>query len=194
MTEDPYTFLPYPHQDDIDGPTKQQGYPYVQWIPTWDKHRHPAATFVAAKPDDVFYDLGCGDGRMVIEIARRYGCHCIGVDAKKPLIEIATQNAQHHGYSHLTHFQWDNIFETDFSNATIVYLFLYSHIVNALVPYLNAQPGLRVITNSYHPTIGWQTKNPTPRAVPPRRTGESISPLFHSTFHEYITPIGRGTQ
>jgi SAM-dependent methyltransferase len=125
----------------------------------------PRAPFVATPPDvvdrmlalarvgpqDVVYDLGCGDGRIVIAAARKYGARGVGVDIDPIRIEEAQANARRAGIEDLVTFKVQDALETDVSEATVVTLYLVSALNVKLRPRLTAQlrPGARVVSHNF---------------------------------------------
>ena len=106
---------------------------------------------------DVVYDLGCGDGRIVIAAARTYGARGVGVDIDPARIEEARTNAQRAGVEHLVTFRTEDARTTDISEATVVTLYLVAALNAQLRPRLAAQlrPGARIV--SHHFPIGtWE--------------------------------------
>jgi len=89
-----------------------------------------------AAHDSVVYDLGCGDGRIVIEAARKYGSRGVGIDIDPDLIHTARLNARKAGVAARVEFHVQDIFASDISEATIVYLYLYSDSNRLLRPFL----------------------------------------------------------
>lgn len=97
--------------------------------------------------DDVVYDLGCGDGRFVITAAKKYGARGVGIEIDPKMIEISRRNAIEAGVEHLVEFRQADLFNTDFSEATVVALFLLPDLNSKLVPELQKlKPGSRVIS------------------------------------------------
>src|SRR5438128_12546882 len=76
------------------------------------------------KRSDVVYDLGCGDGRIVIAAAKRYGAHGVGVDINPERIQEAQANARREGVESLVRFAEQSVYETDLRTATVVTLYL----------------------------------------------------------------------
>ena len=74
--------------------------------------------------DDVVYDLGCGDGRLLIAVAKAFQCKCVGVDIDSSLIAQAQANAEAAGVDSLIHFQVEDCRETNLASATIVLMYL----------------------------------------------------------------------
>jgi SAM-dependent methyltransferase len=101
---------------------------------------------------DVVYDLGCGDGRIVIHAAQRYGARGVGVDINPKRIAEARANAKKAGVEHLVRFEIQDIFETDIREATVVALYLLPELNLRLRPKLQKElkPGARVVSHQFH--------------------------------------------
>ncbi len=101
--------------------------------------------------DDILYDLGCGDGRIVITAARLFGTRGVGVDIDPDRIRESRENAAQAGVSDLVKFFEQDLFETDFHEATVVSLYLLTSVNLRLRPKLLAQlrPGTRVVSHNY---------------------------------------------
>jgi len=139
--------------------------PWVAMLATASFALQASAPFVATPPDviermfqlagvgsgDVVYDLGCGDGRIVIEAARRYGARGVGVDIDRVRIDEAQRNARLAGVGHLVSFRVEDALTTDVSDATVVTLYLVSALNVQLRPRLTAQlrPGARVVSHNF---------------------------------------------
>jgi ubiquinone/menaquinone biosynthesis C-methylase UbiE len=111
----------------------------------------------AVRPGDVVYDLGCGDGGIVITAARNFGARGIGIDIDPRRIEEANTAARWAGVSERVRFSVQDLFKTDFSEATVVTLFLLPELNAKLLPKFRAElkPGTRVV--SLHFGIGdWE--------------------------------------
>jgi SAM-dependent methyltransferase len=102
-------------------------------------------------PDDVIYDLGCGDGRIVIAAARRFGARGVGIDIDPVLIGRATANAQTAGVDDRVTFRVQDALTVDVSEATVVSLYLLSASNVRLRPLLTAQlrPGARIVSHNF---------------------------------------------
>lgn len=100
---------------------------------------------------DVVYDLGCGDGRIVIEAARRFGARGVGIDIDPRRIAEAEVNARRAGVERLVTFRIQDALETDVSNASVVTLYLLSSLNVRLRPRLTRQlkPGARIVSHSF---------------------------------------------
>ncbi len=99
------------------------------------------------KPGDVLIDLGSGDGRIVIEAAKR-GAIGLGVDIDPSLVRLATENAQAAGVTALTRFETRDIFDTDLSGASVVAFYLLPEFNAKLLPrLLRLKPGTRIVSH-----------------------------------------------
>jgi len=107
--------------------------------------------FAKVTAKDVVYDLGCGDGRIVIAAARSYGARGVGVDIDPSLVEEAKANAKRAGVERLVTFRLEDALTTDVSEATVVTLYLFGAGNLKLRPRLTAQlrPGARIVSHNF---------------------------------------------
>lgn len=100
---------------------------------------------------DVLYDLGCGDGRIVIAAAKKYGARGVGIDHNPDLIAEARAKAKQEGVESLVRFEQNDIFDADIHEATVVALYLLPHINLKLRPRLlkDLKPGARVVSHEF---------------------------------------------
>src|SRR4051812_16614017 len=102
------------------------------------------------KPGEYLVDLGSGDGRIVVEAAKRYGTRGLGVDLEPRLVKLAQDNARKAGVQDLAKFEVRDFFELDFSQANIVSAYLLPEVNLKLRPKLLAmKPGTRIVTHDY---------------------------------------------
>jgi precorrin-6B methylase 2 len=102
------------------------------------------------KSGDVLYDMGSGDGRIVIQAAKRYGVRGVGIDMNSELVEKAKANAAQEGVSHLVEFRAADGLTVDISEATVVTLYMFKWFNNQLRPKLQKlKPGSRVIAHDF---------------------------------------------
>lgn len=102
------------------------------------------------KKGDVLYDMGSGDGRIVIEAAKKYGIRGVGIDLNPELVAKARENAAKEGVSHLVEFRAQDGLTVDISEATVVMLYMFKWFNNALKPKLQKlKPGSRVIAHDF---------------------------------------------
>jgi SAM-dependent methyltransferase len=108
-------------------------------------------TLAGVTRDDVVYDLGCGDGRIVIAAAKEFGARGVGVDLDPQRIREAQANAVRAGVADRVTFRVQDIFDTDIQPATVVTLFLSPELNARLRPKLTSQlkPGSRIVSHRY---------------------------------------------
>lgn len=106
---------------------------------------------------DVVYDLGCGDGRMVIAAAKKFGTRGVGIDLDPARIKEARANAKAQGVDQLVTFRVADLFETDLREATVVMLYLLPEVNRRLKPKLFAElrPGARVVSHDFDMGRDW---------------------------------------
>ncbi len=112
---------------------------------------------------DVVYDLGCGDGRIVIAAARKFGARGVGIDIDPDRIAEATANAKKAGVAKRVRFVQGDLFEADFRDATVVALFLKWNYNRKLRPRLWAQlkPGTPVVSHEHDFGEDWPPSSET---------------------------------
>src|SRR6185295_4224818 len=99
---------------------------------------------------DIVYDLGCGDGRIVIAAAKNHGARGVGIDIDPERIREARENARRAGVQHLVEFREQDLFQAGFGEATVVTLFLLPALNRRLRPQLEAlKPGTRIVSNTF---------------------------------------------
>jgi SAM-dependent methyltransferase len=102
------------------------------------------------RKDDFLYDLGSGDGRIVIEAAKRFGVRGVGVDLNPTLVEQARRRAAEEGVSHLVEFRAADGLTVDISQATVVTLYMFKWFNNQMRPKLQRlKPGSRVVAHDF---------------------------------------------
>lgn len=130
------------------------GYIEAPWVPTPMDIVEHVLEAVSVGPKDVVIDLGCGDGRVVIEAAKR-GARSICVEIDEKLIEIARNNARQQGVEERIEFINSDILEVDISSATVVYVYLTSNVLSKLKNKMvnELRPGTTVVSLDYE--IEW---------------------------------------
>ena len=125
--------------------------PDVIFVPTPNKVVERMLEMARVGPKDVVYDLGCGDGRIVIHAAKRYGARAVGIDIDPERITEANANAKAAGVVGKVRFILGDLFETDISEATVVSLYLLTSLNLKLKPKLLAElkPGARVVSHAF---------------------------------------------
>ena len=130
-------------------PTVGQPGKDVVWVPTPQQLVDRMLDMAKVTPQDIHYDLGSGDGRTVITAAKR-GLRATGVEFNPDMVALSQKNAVAAGVTDRATFIRGDIFETDFSKATVLTLFLLPDLNVKLRPtILNMRPGTRVVSNSF---------------------------------------------
>jgi SAM-dependent methyltransferase len=101
--------------------------------------------------NDVVYDLGSGDGRLVITAAREFGARGVGVEIEAKLVQDSRESAIRAGVADRTQFLWQDIFQTDVAPATVVMLYLSPDVNLRLRPKLlkELRPGTRIVSHDF---------------------------------------------
>ncbi len=121
----------------------------VVWVPTSQELVNKMLDMAKVTPQDFVIDLGSGDGRTVITAAKR-GATAMGIEYNPEMVELSKRNAEKEGMSSKATFAKADLFESDFSKATVITMFLLPEINIKLRPkILNLKPGTRVVSNSF---------------------------------------------
>src|SRR5215471_13578583 len=94
--------------------------PDVPFVPTTEEAVQAMLKLAGVKKSDTVYDLGCGDGRIVVSAAKTYGAHAVGIDIDPQRIREAKENAKKAGVESLVRFEENDLFKADFRPATVV--------------------------------------------------------------------------
>lgn len=133
-------------------PQKPQKPPEVPYVPTPEKVVKEMLRMAGVTKDDILYDLGCGDGRIVITAAKEIGCVGVGIDIDPQRIKESKQNAIDAGVEDKVEFRLMDLFEADFKEASVVTLYLLSRVNLRLRPKLfrDLRPGTRVVSHDFN--------------------------------------------
>ncbi|HEY9761853.1 MAG TPA: class I SAM-dependent methyltransferase [Trichocoleus sp.] len=125
--------------------------PDVVYVPTPMPVVEEMLRLADVQSDDVIYDLGSGDGRIVITAAKQYGTRGVGIDIDPQRIQEANQNAQESKVTNRVTFRQEDLFQTDFSEATVVTLYLLPELNLRLRPKLlgELKPGTRIVSHAF---------------------------------------------
>lgn len=123
----------------------------VIYVPTSDTVVDAMLKLAKVKAGDVVYDLGSGDGRIVIAAAKNYGARGVGIDIDPERISESNLNAKKAGVTKKVKFIEADLFESDFSEATVVTLYLLGRLNERLKPMLLKQlkPGTRIVSHAF---------------------------------------------
>lgn len=123
----------------------------VPYVPTPYEVVNEMLRIAGVSKNDVLYDLGCGDGRIVITAASEIGCRGIGIDIDPQRIEESNNNAVKAGLTDKVKFLQQDLFEADFSEATVVTLYLLQTVNLELRPKILRvlKPGTRIVSHDF---------------------------------------------
>ena len=125
--------------------------PDVPYVPTTEAAVQAMLKLGDVKKTDIVYDLGCGDGRIVIAAAKGLGARGVGIDINPVRIGEAKENAKKAGVEKLVRFEENDLFEANIHEATVVTIFLLPNINLKLRPKLlqDLKPGTRIVSNTF---------------------------------------------
>jgi ubiquinone/menaquinone biosynthesis C-methylase UbiE len=130
--------------------------PDVFYVPTPQAVVDAMLTMARVTGSDVVYDLGCGDGRIPITAAQRYGARGVGIDIDPARIAEANENAKTAGVTDKVKFLNQDLFTSDFSEATVITLYLLPSLNQKLMPQLKAlKPGTRIVSHAFDMGTEW---------------------------------------
>jgi hypothetical protein len=122
----------------------------VIWVPTPQSLVERMLEMAKTTPKDYVVDLGSGDGRTVITAAKKYGVQALGIEYNADMVVLSKRNAQKEGVADRAQFIQGDIFQTDFSKATVLTLYLLPNLNLKLRPtILNMKPGTRVVSHAF---------------------------------------------
>ncbi|WP_202842142.1 SAM-dependent methyltransferase [Luteimonas saliphila] len=161
------------YRDSYSREARPPGYrePDVVYVPTPQPVVEAMLELAGVGAGDVLYDLGSGDGRIPIAAARRFGIRAVGIDIEPVRIREANANARAAGVTDLVSFRQEDLFESDFSEATVVTLYLLPSLNQKLRPRLLAElePGTRIVSHAFDMGDDW----------PPEQTRRVDSSVIH---------------
>lgn len=102
------------------------------------------------KKQDLVYDLGCGDGRIVIAAAKKYGCKAVGFEIEEEIVKQARENVKKNNLEHLARIEQKDIFKVDLSPADVITLYLTDKMNVQLIPQLQKlKDGARIVSHDF---------------------------------------------
>ena len=140
--------------------TQPRRAPDVPYLPTTEEAVQAMLKLADVKSRDIVYDLGCGDGRIVIAAAKNFGASAVGIDINPERIREAKENARKARVEDQVRFEQNDLFKADIHEATVVTLFLLNTVNQMLRPKLLAElkPGTRIVSNTFQ--MGdWKPEN-----------------------------------
>jgi len=124
--------------------------PDVHFVPTPQDVVDKMLELARVQKDDLVYDLGCGDGRIVVTAARRYGCKAVGYDIDPQRVKESLENVEKNKVGHLVRIEQKDIFTLDLSEVNVVTLYLLPSLNVKLIPQLEKlKPGSRIVSHDF---------------------------------------------
>jgi len=125
--------------------------PDIGYIPTPHEMIDAMLTLAGVGKNDILYDLGSGDGRILIKAAKQFQTRGVGIDIDSSRIQEGRENAEKAGVSHLVEFRQADLFTSDIQEATVVILYLLPHLNLKLRSRLFSQlkPGTRIVSRDF---------------------------------------------
>jgi len=158
--------------------------PDVVFVPTRPEVVEKMLQLAEIKTNDILYDLGCGDGRIVVAAAKKYGIKAVGVDIDPQRVKESLENVRTNNVGHLVTIKQADIFELDFSDATVVTMYLLPDLNVRLMPKLaKLKPGTRIVSNDF------SMKGAKPKEVVDLGTGYLDDDAgFQRTIYKWVVP------
>jgi hypothetical protein len=124
--------------------------PDVIFVPTPQEVVEKMLELAQVKKGDLIYDLGCGDGRIVVTAAKKYGCKGVGYDIDPQRVRESLENVEKNKIGHLVHIEQKDIFTLDLSQANVITLYLLPSLNVKLIPQLEKlKPGSRIVSHDF---------------------------------------------
>jgi len=124
--------------------------PDVVYVPTPQEVVDKMLELAEVKKDDLVYDLGCGDGRIVVTAAKKYGCRAVGYDIDPVRVKESRENVEKDNVGHLVRIEQKDIFTLDLSEANVITLYLLPSLNVKLIPQLEKlKPGSRIVSHDF---------------------------------------------
>jgi uncharacterized protein (TIGR03000 family) len=166
---------------DLRKPAEGDVTPDVIYVPTPQDVVDKMLKMAGVKKDDLVYDLGCGDGRIVVTAAKKYGCKAVGFDIDPDRVKEARENVRKNGVGDLVTIKQEDIFKQDLSKANVVTLYLLPELNVRLIPQLEKlKAGSRIVSHDF-PTKGVKPKQTF--------TMESAEDGREHTIYLWVTPL-----
>jgi len=125
--------------------------PDVAYVPTTNEAVEAMLKLADVTSSDTVYDLGCGDGRIIVAAAKLRGARGVGIDIDPVRVSESRANAKKAGVEKRVRFEENDVFEADIHEATVVTLFLLPELNVKLLPKLlrDLKPGTRIVSNTF---------------------------------------------
>lgn len=134
----------------VKRPQRAPRKPDVVFVPTPEEVVEKMLELAQVKKEDVLYDLGCGDGRIVVTAAKKYGCRAIGYDISPKRVRESRENVEQNDVGNLVSIEQRDIFTLDLSQANVITLYLLPSLNVKLIPQLEKlKPGCRIVSHDF---------------------------------------------
>jgi len=125
--------------------------PDVIYVPTPDEVVDKMLTLADVRPGEIVYDLGCGDGRIPVAAAKKYGARAWGFDINPVRVKESLENVEKNNVKSLVTIKLQDIFELDLSKADVITLYLLPQLNVKLIPQLDKlKPGCRIVSHDFN--------------------------------------------
>lgn len=166
--------------------------PDVVYVPTPQAVVDKMLELAGVKTGDVVYDLGCGDGRIVVTAAKKFGVRAVGYDIDPQRVKEARANVQAAGVEHLVRIEEADVFTLDLTGASVITLYLLPALNVRLMPQLaRMKPGSRIVSHNFD-MRGAKPLSVTHVTVTPGESNEELydEDLDH-TVYKWVVPWER---
>ena len=162
----------------------------IPFVPTPIEVIDRMLEFAEVKKGDVVYDLGSGDGQIVIRAAQKYRVRAIGIEMDSLLLAKARKDAKAAGVSHLVEFRAEDAMKADISKATVVTLYMLPWFNEAMKPSFKKflKPGARIVAHDFG-IEGWEPDKTEKLSEPEKKTGGLVH--YHTIL---LWRIGKDTK
>jgi tRNA G37 N-methylase Trm5 len=142
--------LPFVRRDQAHSQDKPTREPDVIYVPTPQEIVDKMLEMADVRPGEVVYDLGCGDGRIPVTAAKKYGSKAWGFDINPVRVKESLENVEKNNVKHLVTIKLQDIFELDLSKADVITLYLLPTLNVKLIPQLDKlKPGCRIVSHDF---------------------------------------------
>ena len=153
----------------------------IPFVPTPIEVVDEMLELAQVRKGDVVYDLGSGDGRIVIRAAKKYGVHAVGIEMDQILLEKARRDAKAAGVGHLVEFRAQDALQTDLSRATVVTLYMLPWFNEKMKPNFKRylKPGARIVAHDFG-IAGWPPDKTEKLSTPEKKAGGYVH--YHTLY------------
>jgi hypothetical protein len=146
----PAKIQPFKPRQAMNKKLRKMRRPDILYVPTPQNVVEKMLEMVKVTKDDIVYDLGCGDGRIVVTAAKQFGCKAIGYDIDPKRVRESRANVKRNNVGHLVRIEQEDIFTLDLSRANVITLYLLPSLNVKLIPQLDKlKPGSRIVSHDF---------------------------------------------